>query len=117
MICVISVIRVPLMRSLLRTPIAGPYTQWITDPEDMIEETTSGAGEGMMAFIIFAARRFADQPPQSGPGASGARSLLLWRNWGASTDAQLVAYVRHARHTLGDVFGAAFVVAAVHAPC
>src|SRR5262245_55918249 len=31
MIRVISVIRVPLMRSLLRTPIAGPYMQLITD--------------------------------------------------------------------------------------
>src|SRR5262245_23267625 len=30
MIRVISVIRVPLMRSLLRTPVAGPYTQLIT---------------------------------------------------------------------------------------
>src|SRR5262245_2272287 len=31
MIRIICVIRVPLMRSLLRTPIAEPYTQLITD--------------------------------------------------------------------------------------
>jgi hypothetical protein len=31
MVRVISVIRIPSMRSLLRTPIAGPYTQLITD--------------------------------------------------------------------------------------
>jgi hypothetical protein len=33
-ICVIRVIRVLLMRSLLRPPIAEPYTQLITDPKN-----------------------------------------------------------------------------------
>src|SRR5262245_50511857 len=85
MIRVISVIRVPLMRSLLRTPIAGPYTQLITDLRRLINH-------------------LGNQTRRASPAKRG--SELRESNFGSTLSALLVAARRHdfARGgPLGDV--------------